>query len=64
MLPTTTEKGGQCIMKEYKIEEVKKSQAQQVMNDMAKEGWEVVSMTYWNFWKISLLITFSREIPG
>ncbi|MGI6031530.1 MAG: DUF4177 domain-containing protein [Eubacteriales bacterium] len=51
-------------MKEYKIEEVKKSQAQQVMNDMAKEGWEVVSMTYWNFWKISLLITFSREIPG
>ena len=30
-------------MKEYKILEVKKNEAEKVMNDMAKEGWEVVS---------------------
>lgn len=31
------------------------------MNEMAIQGWEVVSMTYWNMWKISLLITFSKD---
>jgi hypothetical protein len=48
-------------MKEYKILEVKKKEAEKVMNDMAKEGWEVVSVNYWNAWKISLMITFSKE---
>ena len=43
-------------MKEYKILEVKKNEAEKVMNDMAKEGWEVVSVNYWNAWKISLMI--------
>lgn len=48
-------------MKEYRIVEVSKRKAEQVMNDMAKQGWEVVSVAYWNAWKICLLITFSRE---
>ncbi|MCC0690911.1 DUF4177 domain-containing protein [Clostridioides sp. GD02404] len=49
-------------MKEYKIVEAKKSQAETIMNDMAKQGWEVVSVTYWYSWKISLVITFSKEV--
>lgn len=49
-------------MKEYKVIETKKNQAEQLMNEMAKQGWEVVSMTYWNGWKVSLLITFSKNI--
>ena len=44
-----------------KRKETTKKKAEQVMNDMSSQGWEVVSMTYWNFWKIGLLITFSRE---
>ncbi len=49
-------------MKEYKIVEVKKSLAEKTMNEMAKQGWEVVSFTAWNFWKVSIMITFSREV--
>lgn len=48
-------------MKEYKIVETQKSKAEQTMNDMAKKGWEVVSMSFWSKWKVSLLITFSRD---
>ena len=33
-------------MKEYKVIETKKSQAETIMNEMAAQGWEVVSMTY------------------
>ena len=32
------------------------------LNDMAKQGWEVVSVTYWSMWTIGLLITFSRDV--
>jgi hypothetical protein len=49
-------------MKEYKVVETKKKNAEQIMNDMAKQGWEVVSLTYWSAWSICLLITFSREV--
>ena len=49
-------------MKEYKIIESNKKNAEQVMNDMAKQGWEVVSLTYWNMWKVNLMITFSKEV--
>ncbi len=49
-------------MKEYKIVEVKKSQAEAVMNEMARQGWEVVSTNFWGYWKISIMITFSRDI--
>lgn len=48
-------------MKEYKVVETAKRNAERVMNDMAAQGWEVVSVTYWNAWRISLLITFARE---
>ncbi len=48
-------------MKEYKILDVKKDQAEKMMNDMAKDGWEVVSVNYWNSWKLCLMITFVRE---
>ena len=34
-------------MKEYKVLEVKKKKAERVMNEMAREGWEVVSVNYW-----------------
>lgn len=48
-------------MKEYKVMETSKNRAEKLMNEMAAQGWEVVSMTYWNMWKICLLITFSRD---
>ncbi len=48
-------------MKEYKIVDVKKRDAEKVMNEMARDGWEVVSVTYWSYWWVSLLITFVRE---
>ena len=48
-------------MKEYKVIETKKNQAETIMNEMAAQGWEVVSMTYWNAWKISLLITLTYQ---
>lgn len=47
-------------MKEYKIIEVNKKSAEQLMNDMAKQGWEVVN-SIWSMWNICLLITFVRE---
>ena len=48
-------------MREYKIVEVKKRDAEKTMNAMAAQGWEVVSMTYWNYWKVCLMIVFSKE---
>ncbi len=49
-------------MKEYKVVEVnKKALVEKTMNEMAKEGWEVVSTNYWNAWKVSIMITFVRE---
>ena len=52
---------GDIYRKEYKIVETSKKKAEQMMNDMAEQGWQVVCMTYWNAWKLCLLITFSRE---
>lgn len=49
-------------MKKYRVLDVKKSKAEKTMNDMAKDGWEVVTVTYWSFWKVSLIITFSKDI--
>lgn len=49
-------------VKEYKIVEARKKDAEEVMNTMAKQGWEVVSMSYWYQWRIRLLITFSKEV--
>lgn len=48
---------------EYKVVEVNKvSKAEQIMNDMAKLGWRVISNTYWLNFKAILVITFEREI--
>ena len=49
-------------MKEYKVLETSKKNAEKLMNDMAKQGWEIVSVTYWSMWTIGLLITFSRDV--
>lgn len=43
--------------------ETRKGEAETLMNRMAREGWEVVGVTYWSAWKLCLLITFSRELP-
>ncbi len=55
-------------MKEYKILELKLSEAEAKMNDMAKYGWEVASTDVY-FGGVThtkagtpMLITFSREI--
>lgn len=49
-------------MKEYKILEAKdKDEAEKIMNKMTKDGWDVVTMTYWEKWTIKLLITFVRN---
>lgn len=50
-------------MKEYRMLETRKGEAEALMNWMAREGWEVVGVTYWSAWKLCLLITFSRELP-
>ena len=49
-------------MKQYKMLETSKADAEKLMNEMAKEGWEVVSVTFWNFWGVCLLITFSKDV--
>ena len=49
-------------MKEYKVELAKNlEQAEKIMNDLAKDGWKVVSTAYWDKWKVGLTITFERE---
>ncbi len=51
-------------MKEYKVIEVKfrdKNKVEDIMNDMAKLGWELTCMSYWSGWSTGLLIAFERE---
>ncbi|MGN0824058.1 MAG: DUF4177 domain-containing protein [Candidatus Coproplasma sp.] len=49
-------------MKEYKVELAKNlEKAEEIMNELAKEGWEVVSTAFWYHWKVGLSITFERE---
>ena len=48
-------------MKEYKVVKVHEKDAEATMNEMARQGWSVVTVTYWSYWGISLLITFERE---
>ena len=49
-------------MKEYKVLESGKNEAEDLMNEMARQGWEVVSVNYWNAFKLCLMITFARDI--
>ncbi|MBQ9492544.1 MAG: hypothetical protein IJR54_02250 [Oscillibacter sp.] len=49
-------------MKEYRVAEAKNGKAaEKLMNEMARDGWEVVSVTYWSYWKTCLLVTFARK---
>ena len=48
-------------MKEYKVVKCSQPKAESIMNDMAERGWRVVSVTYWCYWWIHLLITFERD---
>ena len=48
-------------MKEYKLIECQKNEAEQNMNVMAAQGWELHSVTYWTKWNVCLLLTFERE---
>ena len=47
-------------MKEYKVVKTRRRKAEYLMNEMAKQGWEVVSVNYWISCFPCLLITFSR----
>ena len=49
-------------MKEYKVIGVKSiDEAEKKMNEMAREGWEVVNTSYYYGLKIVIVITFVRE---
>ena len=49
-------------MYEYKVMEAKNyKEAEEFMNKFAKEGWRVISNTYWVNFKTILIITFERE---
>ena len=48
---------------EYRVIEAKNSkEAELIMNQMAQQGWKVISNTYWMNFKAILIITFEREI--
>ena len=49
-------------MKVYRVLKVSEKEAEIVMNEMAREGWEVSNVTYWSYWWVHLLITFVREV--
>ena len=49
-------------MYEYKVVQAKNyKHAEEVMNQMASEGWRVVSTTFWTNLVVSIIITFERE---
>ena len=49
-------------MKEYKVIEARRKNAEKLMNEMVRQGWEVVSTSLWRkLLSYSLLITFSKE---
>ncbi len=48
-------------MYEYKVKKAKNAnEAEEIMNEMAKDGWRVVSTSYWTKWETCLVITFER----
>ena len=55
-------------MKEYKIIKAKYDinfeKAEAIMNEMSKEGWEVVSVSPETSLSLSVIITFQREIES
>ena len=49
-------------MKEYRLIKCGQTEAEKIMNDMARDGWRVVSTCYWAYWWVHLLITFERDL--
>ena len=50
-------------MLEYKVILAKSAdEAERLMNKMSKDGWRVISTSYWYKWSNGLMITFEREI--
>lgn len=48
---------------EYKVKEAKDAKkAEEIMNEMAKDGWRVISTIYWMNMKALIIITFEKEI--
>ena len=53
------------VLIEYKVVEVKTSgEAQEIMNDLAKIGWEVDSIAFANHHAYLLIIVFSRNLDN
>lgn len=49
-------------MKQYKVIESQKDEAEMNMNVMAAQGWTLHSVTYWTKWNVCLLLTFEKEL--
>ncbi|MBU3102978.1 DUF4177 domain-containing protein [Clostridium gasigenes] len=49
-------------MKEYKVIDAKNTKkAEVIMNEMAQQGWRVISTAVWTNFQILLTITFERD---
>lgn len=49
-------------MKKYKVIEAKDSkEAEELMNTFSQDGWEVLTVTYWQKINYRLVITFVKE---
>ncbi len=48
-------------MKEYKVVPTTLKKMEGMMNEMAKEGWAVVTVTYYAAFSTDLIVTFVRE---
>lgn len=50
-------------MKQYQVYTAKNAhEAEDVMNKMAKDGWRVVSTTFWSNFSACLIITFEKDV--
>lgn len=49
-------------MKVYKVVKTTEKDIEQIMNEMAMQGWEVKCVTYWSYWWYYLVVTFEREV--
>ncbi len=48
-------------MKEYKVVPTTLKKMEAMMNEMAREGWEVVTVTYYSSFTTDLVVTFEKE---
>ena len=49
-------------MKEYRVIKASLGEAERIMNDMARQGWNLKSTTYWAYWWIHMVLTFERTV--